>query len=137
MSRTPLLRMIRKALGAPQLRQQMTAAGYPTLYNRYNAAGYALDHMSVHEWIERYAPGGHQSEIGELMDVAVNTEYGLDTSQLSALNMVYYGTGDECFDIAAGSQALPTAIAQALPAGASCWDGCSHPSSPTPMARSR
>jgi monoamine oxidase len=101
----------------PILQQQMTAAGYPTLYNHYNAAGYALDHMSVYEWIDQYVPGGHQSDIGELMDVAVSAEYGLDTSQLSALNMVYYGNGDERFHIAAGSQALPTAIAQTLPSG--------------------
>jgi monoamine oxidase len=101
----------------PILQQQMTEAGYPTLYNHYNAAGYALDHMSVYEWIEKYAPGGHRSDLGAFMDVSVNTEYGLDTSQLSALNMVYYGTGDERFHIAAGSQALPTAIAQALPSG--------------------
>jgi monoamine oxidase len=91
----------------PILRRQMMAAGYPTLYNHYNAAGYALDHMSVYEWIEKYAPGGHQSKIGELMDVSVVTEYGLNTSQLSALNMVYYGTGDEKFHISAGTRRCP------------------------------
>jgi monoamine oxidase len=101
----------------PTLRRQMNAAGYPTLYNNYNAEGFALDHISVYDWIEEYVPGGHASELGQLMDVAVNTEFGMDTSVQSALNMVYYGTGDEKYHIAAGNQALPMAIANWLPAG--------------------
>lgn len=101
----------------PILSSQMSAAGYPTLYNHYNAAGFALDHISVYDWIEKYVPGGHHSELGQLMDVAVTTEYGLDTGEQSALNLVYYGTGDEKYHIAAGSQALPVAIANSLPAG--------------------
>ncbi len=99
----------------PILQQQNDAAGYPTLYNHYNAAGYAFDHISVYDWIEQYVPGGHGSNLGAYLDVSVATENGLDTSQLSALNMVYYGTGDEKFHIAAGSQALPVAIARTLP----------------------
>ena len=100
----------------PILQQQNQAAGYPTVYNHYTAAGYALDQMSVYDWIEAYVPGGHGSKLGVYMDVAVTTEYGLDTAQLSALNMVYYGTGDERYHIAAGNQALPAAMAAALPA---------------------
>lgn len=99
---------------APILRRQMNAAGYPTLHNHYTPEGYALDHMSVREWIERYVPGGHQSNLGQLVDVSVNTEYGLDVSEQSAMNMVYFGTGDERFHIATGNQALPTAMAQVL-----------------------
>ena len=101
----------------PTLRRQLKAAGYPTLYNHYNAEGLALDQISVYDWIDRYVPGGHASELGQLMDVAVTTEYGMDTSEQSALNMVYYGAGDEKYHIAAGNQALPTAIANWLPGG--------------------
>jgi len=101
----------------PTLRRQMNAAGYPTLYNHYNAAGLALDHISVYDWIEQYVPGGHAAELGQLMDVAVTTEFGMNTCAQSALNMVYYGTGDEQYHIALGNQALPTAIANWLPAG--------------------
>jgi monoamine oxidase len=101
----------------PTLHRQKEAAGYPTLYNHYNSAGYALDHISVHEWIERHVPGGHTSDIGQLIDVAVTTEYGMQTSQQSALNLVYYAVGDERYHIAVGNQALPMAIASSLPAG--------------------
>jgi monoamine oxidase len=101
----------------PILRRQKKAAGYPTLYNHYNAEGYALDHISVYEWIERHVPGGHSSDIGQLIDVAVTTEYGMETSQQSALNLVYYAVGDERYHIASGNQALPMAIANWLPAG--------------------
>jgi len=97
--------------------QQAAAAGYPTTYNRYNATGYALDHMSVYDWIEKYVPGGHQARGGELLDVLVNTEFGLDTSQQSALNLVFYPVGDERFHIAGGNQQLPEAIAQTLAPG--------------------
>jgi len=102
---------------SPILQQQANAAGYPTVYNRYNADGFALDHISVYNWIEKYVPGGHASDLGQLIDVAVNTEYGLDTSEQSALNLVYWGPGDEKYHIAAGNQALPMAIANWLPAG--------------------
>jgi monoamine oxidase len=101
----------------PTMRRQLHAAGYPTLYNSYNAEGFALDHLSVYDWIEKYVPGGHTSELGQLLDVAVATEFGMDTSQQSALNMVYYGTGDEKYHISAGNQALPVAIANWLAAG--------------------
>jgi monoamine oxidase len=110
---------INKALEqvTPIIQAQASAAGYPTVYSSYNATGFALDHISVYDWIETYVPGGHASELGQLMDAAVNTEYGLDTTQQSALNLVYYGTGDEKYHMAAGNQALPTAIANSLPAG--------------------
>jgi len=97
--------------------QQAAEAGYPTTYNQYNAAGYALDHMSVYDWIEEYVPGGHQSRAGELLDVLVNTEYGLDTTAQSALNLVYYPVESERYHIAGGNQQLPEAIAQTLPPG--------------------
>jgi monoamine oxidase len=100
----------------PILRQQNAAAGYPTTYDQSTAAGRALDQMSVYQWIEQYVPGGHELAFGQYLDVAVATEYGLGTSQLSALNMVYYGTGNETYHIAAGNQSLPEAIAAYLPA---------------------
>jgi monoamine oxidase len=96
------------------IRQQSAAAG-TTTYDQYNAVGYALDHISVYDWIEQYVPGGHQSRAGELLDVLVNTEYGLDTTAQSALNLVYYAAGNERYHIAGGNQQLPEAIAQTLP----------------------
>jgi len=106
------------------------AAGYPTLYNSSTSAGYALDHMSVYDWIEQYVAGGHQSDMGQLLDVAYNIEYGAETTVQSALNLVYllgynvkpgnfaiFGASDERYHIVGGNEQLPQAIAASLPAG--------------------
>ena len=106
------------------LQDQVKAAGYPTLYNSFNTAGYNLDHMSNYQWIEKYVPGGHASNMGALLDSAYLTEYGLDSAAQSSLNIVYllgfqpkpvtfssYGTSDERYHITGGNQQLPRAIA--------------------------
>jgi monoamine oxidase len=103
-------------------------AGYPTLYNAFTAAGQALDGMSVHDWIESRVPGGHASPMGQLLDVAYVIEFGADTHDQSALNLVYllgfqqsqhpsfsvFGQSDERFHIRGGNQRLPRAIADSL-----------------------
>src|SRR5579864_1910745 len=109
------------------LKNQIHAAGYPTLYNSFNMAGYNLDHMSNYQWIETYVPGGHSSNMGALLDSAYLTEYGLDSTLQSSLNIVYllgfppkpvtfsiYGTSDERYHITGGNQQLPQAIARLL-----------------------
>ncbi len=112
------------------LQEQLNAAPFPTLYNQFTSKGYELDHTSVYEWIERYIPGGHGSNFGQLMDVAYNIEYGRDTNEQSSLNLIYllgfqpsstglsiFGTSDELYEIVGGNQQLPTAIANSLPDG--------------------
>jgi monoamine oxidase len=109
------------------LKNQIHAAGYPTLYNSYNTAGYNLDHMSNYQWIETYVPGGHSSNMGALLDSAYLTEYGLDSTLQSSLNIVYllgfppkpvtfsiFGTSDERYHITGGNQQLPRAIASLI-----------------------
>jgi monoamine oxidase len=109
------------------LQGQIQAAGYPTLYNSYTAAGKALDQMSLYAWIDQYVPGGHNSDFGRLLDSAYNQEYGSDTTDQSALNLVYllgyqakpgnfqiYGASDERYHIHGGNQQLPEAIASYL-----------------------
>src|SRR5581483_12484501 len=54
------------------LKQQLKQAPFPTLYNNYTAFGYHLDHTSLYDWIEQYVPGGHSSDMGQLLDVAYN-----------------------------------------------------------------
>jgi monoamine oxidase len=106
------------------LQGQVQAASYPTLYNSYTQAGYNLDQMSLYAWIDQYVPGGHNSDFGRLLDSAYNQEYGADTTDQSALNLVYllgyktkpgnfqiYGASDERYHIAGGNQQLPEAIA--------------------------
>ena len=45
--------------------------------------------MSVYDWIESRVPGGHGSPMGKLLDVAYTIEYGAETTEQSALNLVY------------------------------------------------
>jgi len=103
------------------------AAGYPTTFDFSTEVGAALDAMSVYDWIESRVPGGHRSDLGQLLDVAYNIEYGADTSDQSALNLVYllgfppddvsfsiFGESDETFHLRGGNQQLPVAMAKAL-----------------------
>lgn len=109
------------------LQHQIKAVGFPTLYNSFNKAAYALDHTSNYEWIKKYVPGGHASKMGTLLNSAYLTEYGLDSSEQSSLNIVnllgyqptpvtfsIYGTSDERYHIKGGNQRLPEAIAKLL-----------------------
>jgi monoamine oxidase len=108
--------------------KDLEAAGYPTLWNKYNQAGYDLDHMSVYDWIESRVPGGVSSSMGSLLNVAYNEEYGAETTDQSALNILYllayqpspegfaiYGESNERYHISGGNQLLPLAIAATLP----------------------
>jgi monoamine oxidase len=101
---------------------------YPTTFDSSTALAQRLDNQSIHEWIESRVPGGHRSELGQLLDVAYNIEYGADTTDQSALNLVYllgfqpegskqlslFGQSDETYHIRGGNQRLPAAIAQHL-----------------------
>ena len=112
------------------IERDSNAAGYPTTYAKSTRAGRALDSMSLHRWIESRVPGGHASRMGKLLDVAYATEYGADTSDQSALNLVYLmsdqpvrgrlsvlGVSDERYHIRGGNQRLPEAIAKHLGPG--------------------
>jgi monoamine oxidase len=107
----------------------VTAAGYPTTFDSSTPEGAALDHMSVFDWIESRVPGGHNSNLGQLLDVAYNIEYGANTDVQSALNLVYllgfqnsdppteldlFGVSDERFHVRGGNQLIPNAIAADL-----------------------
>ncbi|HAE82367.1 MAG TPA: FAD-dependent oxidoreductase, partial [Ktedonobacter sp.] len=112
------------------LQGQLQAAPFPTLYNSFTSTGSQLDHLSLYDWIEQYVTGGHSSNMGQLLDVAYNIEYGRETNVQSSLNLVYllgfqpqpgnfriFGASDERYHIVGGNQQLPTAIAVSLPAG--------------------
>ena len=101
------------------------AAGYPTTFDTSTPAGLHLDRMSVWDWIQHRVPGGHASKMGQLLDAAYAIEYGADTRDQSALNLVYllsgsddqleiFGASDERFHIRGGNQRLPLAIADHL-----------------------
>jgi monoamine oxidase len=113
-----------------QVKADERAAGFPTLYNSSTARGRELDHMSLYDYIEQYVAGGHGSPMGQLLDVAYNTEYGNETKVQSSLNLIYllafqpqtgdfriFGASDERYHVTGGNEQVPRAIANFLPAG--------------------
>lgn len=112
---------------ADRVAKDANDADYPTRYDSFTEAGAQLNSMSVYQWIESRVPGGHRSALGQLLDVAYVTEYGADTRDQSALNLVYllgyqpttdslnvFGESDESFHIRGGNGQLPVAIAKSL-----------------------
>src|SRR5215831_6375741 len=112
------------------VKKDLTAANFPTLYNSFNQAGSDLDHMSLFNWIETRVPGGHSSNMGQLLDVAYNIEFGDITQVQSSLNLVFllgfqpqpgnfriFGASDERYHILGGNEQLPQAVAAALAPG--------------------
>ena len=104
----------------------MQATSYPTTYRIHTAAGVSFDQMSVYDWITKFG-GGHDSRMVRLLDAAYNEEYGAETTDQSALNLMYllayqaspgnfsiFGASDERFHIAGGNEQLPNAIATYL-----------------------
>ena len=113
-----------------EVKKDLNSAPFPTLYNSFTQAGSDLDHLSLSGWIDTRVPGGHASNMGRLLDVAYNIEYGNLTSEQSSLNLVYllgfqpipgnfriFGSSDERYHIAGGNEQLPQAIAAALSPG--------------------
>jgi monoamine oxidase len=112
------------------LQGQVQQTGYPTLYSSFTPAGQFFDQMTLYDWITNYVPGGHASNFGALLNAAYNEEYGAETTDQSALNLIYllgfnaspgnfsiYGKSDERYHIVGGNSNLPVAIASSLPAG--------------------
>ncbi|MBX3156200.1 MAG: FAD-dependent oxidoreductase [Deltaproteobacteria bacterium] len=121
---------------AGALDDDLEAADFPTTFDAFTPAGRALDKMTVRQWINSRVPGGYASKLGQVLDTAYAIEYGADTTQQSALNLIYllgyqptgaqmdiFGESDEKFHIRGGNQQLPTAIAARL--GASVRTGYS------------
>jgi monoamine oxidase len=117
----------------PILQAQLAKVDPETTYANATATARALDAISMSDWIERYVPGGLASQLGRLIKEAYRNEYGRETGELSALNLVlqlgqqrYYaetrqlnvlGYSDQRYILASGSQSLPEAIAASLPSG--------------------
>lgn len=92
-------------------------------YRSYNDLAFDLDHTSIAEYL---AQAGARGWIYDLLDVAYNIEYGLESDEQSALNLLYligtdtsdefalYGESDERFTIVDGNDTLTSAIASQL-----------------------
>jgi monoamine oxidase len=110
-----------------QIHSDVSAASYPTLYTQSTERGRELDKMSIAQWIDLYVPGGLASKLGQLLDVAYNIEYGAETTDQSALNMLYllgysgqgnlriFGPSNEKYHVVGGNDQVPARMAQALP----------------------
>src|SRR6476661_1301457 len=109
-----------------QIHSDISAASYPTHYNSYTTRGQQLDQMTLYQWIENYVPGGHNSPLGQMLDVAYNIEYGAETTVQSSLNMLYllgytgpgqfrtFGKSNEKFHVHGGNDQVATTLAARL-----------------------
>ena len=112
------------------IQADMQSFTWPVTWNSSNAAGRALSNLSLHDWIATRVAGGHSSRMGQLLDVAYNIEFGGETTDQTALNLLgllgykpnpgnfaMFGLSDERYHIRGGNQQLPNAMAAALPSG--------------------
>ena len=106
------------------LTRDFQGVGAQTTFAESTPAAVRLDRMSVRAWIESGVPGGTASPLGALLDVAFASDYGADTSDLSALNLGYllgpqpFGLpAQRQYHISAGNEQLPLRMADQLPAG--------------------
>jgi monoamine oxidase len=110
-----------------KLHKDTSAASYPTLWNSYTQRGWELDHMSIIDWLDESIPnGGSQSNLGRVLDIAYNIEYGADCSRQSALNLIYllgyqgagqfrvFGKSNEKYHVRGGNDQVAGALASAL-----------------------
>jgi len=72
-----------------KMHKDVSAASYPTLWNLYTQRGWELDHMSIIDWLNETVPGGASSNLGRVLDIAYNIEYGAECSEQSSLNLLY------------------------------------------------
>ncbi len=108
------------------IHKDVSAAGYPTLFDSYTQRGSELDRLSIVDWIERSVPDGMRSRLGRLLDVAYTIEYGADSSEQSALNLLYllgftgqgqfrvFGKSNEKYHVRGGNDRIPARLAEVL-----------------------
>lgn len=109
-----------------KIHSDVSAASYPTLYDSYTQRGWELDHMSIIDWINETVPGGVNSKLGQLLDVAYNIEYGGESDVQSALNLLYllaysgqgnlriFGPSNEKYHVVGGNDQIPQRMAAQL-----------------------
>jgi len=109
-----------------KLHMDASAASYPTTWDSSTERGRQLDAMSIVDWINESVPGGINSKLGQLLDVAYNIEYGLESKEQSALNLVYllayqgpgnlriFGKSNEKYHVHGGNDQIPTRLAETI-----------------------
>ncbi len=115
-----------------KLHKDVSAASYPTLWNLYTPRGYELDHMSIIQWLDETIPAdsagrkGAASNLGRVLDIAYNIEYGAECSVQSALNLLYllgysgqgqfrvFGPSNEKYHVRGGNDQVSTELGNRL-----------------------
>lgn len=108
------------------LHRDLSEASYPTLYDSYTPRGAQLDQMSIIDWINATIPGGTSSQLGRLLDVVYNIEYGAECERQSALNLLYLlgynspgqftllGASNEKYHVRGGNDQISSRLAASL-----------------------
>jgi monoamine oxidase len=110
-----------------KLHKDVSAASYPTLWNLSTQRGRELDHMSIIDWLNETVPtGGANSNLGRVLDIAYNIEYGAECSEQSALNLLYllgysgqgqfrvFGKSNEKYHVKGGNDQVPLELGRRL-----------------------
>ncbi|GAA1790613.1 NAD(P)/FAD-dependent oxidoreductase [Agromyces lapidis] len=112
------------------MKADLAAAPYCQTFDAHTAAGVALDNMSVDDWLAQKVPGGLSSRFAKLMRSNVMAEYGLESHEQSALNLVYLlgwngqnslspvNGADEKYVVRGGNDQIVTRMIAELPANA-------------------
>jgi monoamine oxidase len=120
------------------IHKDVSAASYPTQYNNHTQRGDELDHKSVRDYIIDVVPGGIDSKLGQLLDIAYNIEYGAETTEQSSLNMLYllaysgqgqlriFGPSNEKYHVRGGNDQIPARLADLLGFASSSSAGQIH-----------
>ncbi|RYZ08128.1 MAG: FAD-dependent oxidoreductase [Myxococcales bacterium] len=89
-----------------------------------------LDETPLFDWLEQSVPSAEYPELNSVLNVAYRGEFGLETSEQSALNLIYligsdepepfriFGESDERYHAREGSDAFATRLADKLEDGA-------------------
>jgi len=91
-------------------------------YKQSNAKAKELDNLSILEYLDRLKT---PETLKTILDVAYNIQYGLESSEQSALNLIYligaqtsgfkiFGDSDERYYIEGGNQQIPRKLANIL-----------------------
>jgi monoamine oxidase len=109
-----------------KLHRDLSEASYPTLYNLSTPRGRQLDQMSIIDWIKESVPGGRQSRLGQLLEVAYTIEYGAECEKQSALNLLYllgynspgqfslFGASNEKYHVRGGNDRIVSTLTSVL-----------------------
>jgi monoamine oxidase len=110
-----------------KLHKDVVAASYPTLWNLSTERGRQLDQMSIIDWLDESVPnGGSTSNLGRVLDIAYNIEYGAECSEQSSLNLLYllgyrgqgqfnvFGASNEKYHVRGGNDQVAQRMADSL-----------------------